>query len=181
MEYLCSIRIDIPGMSSIKIRNLLVRSIEASSNRRQFDVEVIRHGGYLRTRYNRRTKKEVVELFINKQVNKCYKEFVRFHGLEKRHTLKASNYKEKKGSFIEEFLINFPVDITSTLAICFLTYLAEKLKKEFEKLIKNNKDREKDNKNREQPPVGNNNSTVQVNIRNLNVGQLNMGDIIISK
>lgn len=182
MEYLCSIRIEVFGWSSVKIKNQLVRAIESSSNIRQFHFELVRYGGFQRPRFYHKTKKEVIEVFINRIVKQCYKEFARIHGIEKKKTPKTTKYKEKKGSFIEEFLLNLPGDIAGALAVYFLTSLASKLKKEFEKLIKEKppkKGKDNNSKGGEQPPKENEASTtVQVNIGELSDGNVN---IIITK
>ena len=62
MDYLCSIRIDVPGWSSVKIKNQLVRAIETSSKICQYQVEFVRRGRFTLPRIQRRTKKEVIEV-----------------------------------------------------------------------------------------------------------------------
>lgn len=170
MEYLCSIRIDVPRWSSIKIKNQLVRAIESSSNIHQFHFEFVRLGRFLQPKFYRRTKKEVIAVFISRQVKQCYKEFAKTHGLEKEDAPKTSKYKEKKGSYVEEFFLKLPDIITEVLAVEFLTSLANKLKKEFEKLIKEKPLKKKDNNNdgvKQTPKQNETEITIQVKIGKL--------------
>lgn len=182
MDYLCSIRIDVPGWSSVKIKNQLVRAIETSSKICQYQVEFVRRGRFTLPRIQRRTKKEVIEVFIQKEINKCFKEFARIHGLEKKNAPRTSKYKEKKGSHIEEFLLYLPDNIAGNLAAAFLIYLATQLKKVFEKLIKEKLPKKRNDKNKEdgdQPPKENEAiPTVQVNIGKISAGNVT---IIINK
>lgn len=131
MGYLCSIKIDIPGLSSVKIKNLLVKAIESSSNIRQYQVNFVRFGRLVQPRLYHRTKNEVIEVFISRQIKKCYKEFAGMHGLDKKTTPQTLRYKEKKGSLIEEVCINLPDGVAGTLAFELLKYTAKKLKREF--------------------------------------------------
>ncbi len=178
MDYLCSIKIDVLGWTSVKIKNQLVRAIESSSKIRQYQVEFVRRGRFTLPQIRRRTKKEVIEIFIHKQIIKCYREFARIHRIEKKNIPKTSKYKEKKGSYITELLLTLPSDITGGLVVAFLTYLASLLKKEFEKLIIEKppkKGKEKSNKDEENPANEKEEKTkVQVKI-----GKLIAEDVII--
>ena len=119
----------------------------------------------------------MIEVFISRQVKQCYKEFAKIHGVEKKDAPKTSKYKEKKGSYIQELLLKLPDIITEVLAVEFLTYLANKLKKEFEKLIKEKSHKKKDNNNdggKQTPKQNETKTTIQVKI-----GKLIVEDITI--
>ena len=169
---------DIPGLSSVKIKNLLVKAIESSSNIRQYQVNFVRFGRLVQPKLYHRTKNEVIEVFISRQIKKCYKEFAGMHGLDKKTTPQTLRYKEKKGSLIEEVCINLPDGVAGTLAFELLKYTAKKLKKEFEKLIKDKTppdSKGKFKKNEEQSSIENDSkATVQVNI-----GKLTAEDVTI--
>lgn len=171
MEYLCSVRIDIPGWSSIRIKNLIVRAVESSSNIRQYHFEFARHGRFLQPKLYRRTKNDVIEVFINRLINKYYKEFAREYKIEKKGKPRTSKYKEKTGSFIQDLIVKLPDIIAEALAVEFLTYLASKLKQEFEKLLKQmppKKGKNDKSKGNDQPPKEHNESPiVQVSIGKL--------------